>query len=163
MLWLVRCGTDLVVGLLWHESHLPASQWGKMQKIIYAMFCYFWLFIWKRCLSNRFKSSWDFFWSFSSNKILILWREVSNNIIIAYLDFKFFCQFWERRALKNDEDPCNKISEIMDMRSISIKKHEWIFVDMVPISISKHKMTFLRFRKFHKFEIIFLGPTNRVF
>ena len=42
-----------------------------------------------------------------------------------------FCQFWIRRAPKNDEDPFNIVSKIMDMRPVSIKKHEWNFADMV--------------------------------
>ena len=33
-------------------------------------------------------------------------------------------QTWKRRAQKNDEDPSKNISEILDMRSLSIKKHE---------------------------------------
>ena len=53
-----------------------------------------------------------------------------------------FCQFWKRRAQRNDEDPFNKIFKIMDMRPISIKKHEWNFANMVPRSTTKHKMTF---------------------
>ena len=32
---------------------------------------------------------------------------------------------------EDDEDPLNKISQIMDLRPISIKKHEWIFANMV--------------------------------
>ena len=36
-------------------------------------------------------------------------------------------QIWKRPALTNDADPSNKISEILDMRLISIKKHEWKF------------------------------------
>ena len=56
-----------------------------------------------------------------------------------------FCQFWKRRAPTNDEDPCNKISKNMGMRSISIKKHEWILAEIVPIAISTHKMTFQMF------------------
>ena len=35
-----------------------------------------------------------------------------------------FCQFRKRRAPGNDEDPFNKILKILDMRSISIKKHK---------------------------------------
>ena len=41
------------------------------------------------------------------------------------------CQFWKRRAPRNDEDPSNKISKMMDMRPTSIKTHEWIFVNIV--------------------------------
>ena len=63
------------------------------------------------------------------------------HIIFTYLDFNF-CQFWKRRAPKNDEDPFNKIFKILNMGSISIKKHEWIFANMVPISISKHEQFF---------------------
>ena len=36
-------------------------------------------------------------------------------------------RFWKRRAPGNDEDPLNKILEIMDMRSISIKIMKWKF------------------------------------
>ena len=33
-------------------------------------------------------------------------------------------RFWKRWAPENDESPLSKISKIMDVRSISIKKHE---------------------------------------
>ena len=46
-----------------------------------------------------------------------------NNIISAYMDFIFYL-FWKRRAPTNDEDPFNKISQIMDMGPTPIKKHE---------------------------------------
>ena len=36
-----------------------------------------------------------------------------------------FYRFWLRRALGNDGDPSKQISEIMDMRSISIKNMKW--------------------------------------
>ena len=35
-----------------------------------------------------------------------------------------FCQFGKRRAPKNDENPLNKIPGILDMKSISIEKHD---------------------------------------
>ena len=56
-----------------------------------------------------------------------------------------FYQFLKRRAPENDEDPCNKMSKIMRMRPISIKKYEWIFTNMAQVSITKHKMTFSKF------------------
>ena len=34
------------------------------------------------------------------------------------------CQVWKRRAPKNDEGPSNNILKVLDMGSISIKKHE---------------------------------------
>ena len=34
-----------------------------------------------------------------------------------------FCQFWKRRAPGNDEDPF-KIAKILNMRLISIRRHE---------------------------------------
>ena len=40
------------------------------------------------------------------------------------------CQFWKRQASNNDEGPLNKISKIMEMRPISIQKHEWIFANV---------------------------------
>ena len=59
-------------------------------------------------------------------------------------------KFWNRigftfskiQAPTNDEGTSNKILKILEMRPISIKKHEWTFVKMVPISTTKHKMTF---------------------
>ena len=44
----------------------------------------------------------------------------------------------EKTGAKNDEASSQNISEIMDMRSISIKNHEWMFVKMVQVSITKH-------------------------
>ena len=70
------------------------------------------------------------------------------------------CQIWKRRAPKHDEDPSKNFLEIMDMGPISIKKHEWIFANMVPISITEHKTIFLVCSIFEKFGIIFLGPTQ---
>ena len=55
------------------------------------------------------------------------------SIMFAYLDFKK-CQIWKRRAPKNDEDPSKNFLEILNIGPISIKKHEWIFANMVPIS-----------------------------
>ena len=46
-----------------------------------------------------------------------------------------FCQIWKRRAPTNDEDLSNKIFRKMDMKPISIKKHECLFANTVPISI----------------------------
>ena len=42
-----------------------------------------------------------------------------------------FWQFWKRRAPKKDEDPLNQILEILDMRSISSRKHDMNFANMV--------------------------------
>ena len=57
----------------------------------------------------------------------------------------FFCQFLKRLAPKNDEDPSNKFSRIMDMGLMPTTKHERIFAEIVPVSITNHKMTFLKF------------------
>ena len=45
-----------------------------------------------------------------------------------------FDRFWKRRAPKNDEDPLNKMLEILYMGSISIKHMEWTFGNMGQIS-----------------------------
>ena len=55
------------------------------------------------------------------------------------------CQFRKRRAPNNDADPFDKISQIMDMRPISIKKHEWMFANRVHICTTKHNMVFWKF------------------
>ena len=68
------------------------------------------------------------------------------------------CRFRKRWAPKNDEDPFNKVSKIMDMGPISIKKHERIRSNMVPISITKHEMFFWEFRNVDNCGIVFLGP-----
>ena len=44
----------------------------------------------------------------------------------------------KRRAPENPEDPFNKMSQIMDMRAISIIKHELFVANMVPRSTTKH-------------------------
>ena len=59
-------------------------------------------------------------------------------ILFLHIWTSMLCQFWKRWAPNNDEDPSNRISKIMDMASISIKKHERIFADMVSISTTKH-------------------------
>ena len=53
-----------------------------------------------------------------------------------------FCQFGKRQAPKNPEESSNEILKILGMRPISIKKHEWIFANILPISITKHEMAF---------------------
>ena len=68
------------------------------------------------------------------------------------------CQLGKRRAPTNSEESFNEISKIMDMRPMSIKKHECIFANIVPISITKHKMCLFAFSKFDNFGVIFLGP-----
>ena len=64
------------------------------------------------------------------------------------------CRFWQKRTPKNDETPSTKISQIMDIRPISIKKHEWNFPKMVQVSITKHKMTFWGTLKFCNLGIL---------
>ena len=63
-------------------------------------------------------------------------------IIFTHMDF-MFCQFGKRRAPQNDEDPSNIISKFMDMRPISIKKHEWIFANMVDQKILAYHRVFM--------------------
>ena len=58
--------------------------------------------------------------------------------ILTDLDFNCLSIF--EKTTENVEDPSNSISKTMDMRPISIKKHEWMFAKMVPISSTKHKM-----------------------
>ena len=44
------------------------------------------------------------------------------------------CQFWKRQAPNNDEDSLNKYLNILDMVSISSRKHE---IDFWPYGISE--------------------------
>ena len=44
-------------------------------------------------------------------------------------------QFWKRQAPENDEDPFNKIFKILNIGTISIKKHGWICPNMVQLII----------------------------
>ena len=37
-----------------------------------------------------------------------------------------FCKFEKTQAPTNDEDPSDEILKILDMGSISTRKHEWI-------------------------------------
>ena len=62
--------------------------------------------------------------------------------ILKHFERLIFCRFWRQWAPTNPEESFNEISKIMDMRPISMKKHEWIFANMVPISTTKHKMIF---------------------
>ena len=43
---------------------------------------------------------------------------------------------------KHDEDPSNKILKVLDVRSISTRKHEWDFGSMGLISTRKDEMEF---------------------
>ena len=59
------------------------------------------------------------------------------------------CQVSKRWAPKRDEDPFKKTFEILNMGPVSIKKHEWMFPNLVTISISKHEMAFLGILNFY--------------
>ena len=50
--------------------------------------------------------------------------------------------FWKRRAPTNYEDPSKHILNILDMRSMSTRKHEWHFGSYLP---EKMKSTFGNF------------------
>ena len=51
------------MGLQWPGAPM-GLQWAAMEKMFYAILCYFsGLFIWKMCWNNRFKSSGELFWS----------------------------------------------------------------------------------------------------
>ena len=41
--------------------------------------------------------------------------------------FDLLDQIWKRQAPQNDDDPLNKILEILDMESISINNMKWTF------------------------------------
>ena len=45
-----------------------------------------------------------------------------------------------RRAPTIPEESFNEMLKVLDMRSISIKKHEWSLANMLPMSITTHKM-----------------------
>ena len=62
--------------------------------------------------------------------------------ISQFSGFPLLGKIWKRLVPKNDEDPSNTILNILDMGSISTRKHEWIFGSMVPISTRKHEMEF---------------------
>ena len=47
--------------------------------------------------------------------------------ILENQQIRFVGQIQKRRAPTNDDNPLNKISEIFDMRSISIKNMKWNF------------------------------------
>ena len=53
-------------------------------------------------------------------------------------DFPFSTKS-KRWAPKIDEESSDKILKILDMRSISTRKHEWNFANMEPTSITTHK------------------------
>ena len=48
----------------------------------------------------------------------------------------------ERRTPNNDDDSSNRFLEILDVKPISTRKHEWKFGNMGPISTRKHGMAF---------------------
>ncbi len=45
----------------------------------------------------------------------------------------------EKTGAENDEDPFNEFLKILDMGSISTRKHEWDFGSMGLISTRKHE------------------------
>ena len=67
----------------------------------------------------------------------------------------------EKRAPKNDEESSNEILKTLDMKSISSRKHERIFANMVPISITKHEMEFWQFENFGNFVINGTSPDGQ--
>ena len=72
------------------------------------------------------------------------------------------CQYLKRWASKNGEDPSNNISKAMDTGPISIKKHEWMFANMVSIPIAKHTKDF-GISNVGNLRIISLGPKQSFF
>ena len=50
----------------------------------------------------------------------------------------------EKTGTENDGDPLNKISQIMELRSISIEKHEWILANMVDQKILAYQKVFMK-------------------
>ena len=70
----------------------------------------------------------------------------STNIIFAYLDFQHFVNFGKDGHREIPKNRLMKAPKIIDVRPRSIKKHEWIFANMVPTSITKHKMNILQCR-----------------
>ena len=109
------------------------------------------------CMNSGFLDPWTpylLIWlhQITSNNIRQYMDIFLRNEIFAYLGF-IFCQVWKRQALTNDEDPFHEIFKTMDMRPISIKKHEWNFANIVQVSITKHTMSFLKFWNFDIFGI----------
>ena len=58
------------------------------------------------------------------------------------LGFSTYEKFRKRRAPENDEDPFKAFLEILDVGSISTRRHEWSFGNMLPISTRKMKLNF---------------------
>ena len=56
------------------------------------------------------------------------------------MDFQNFGTCLKRRAPKNDEDPFNKILNILDMRSISIKTTKLKFGNMEPFFLRRSRL-----------------------
>ena len=76
--------------------------------------------------------------------------------LFLHTDFHF-CQFWKRWAPDNDEDPSDKISQITDMKPISIKKDEWLFGNLKGLAshkvFLKNKLTFWNLGNFRNIKI----------
>ena len=148
------------------------------------LFPFLGVFLWHICLDNRFKSSggiilinsgliksW-FCYVRDQNStfpwFLDLWG--LGNPYLGILIFEkgycyvsglpTICRFLKRRAPRNPEESFDEISKIMEMRPISIKKHEGIFANIGPISITKHKMTLLKFWCFRNQYFANPGGTN---
>ena len=62
-------------------------------------------------------------------------------INLKIVDFENM-KMWETTGNEHDEDPSNIFLKILDMRSISTRKHEWNVGSMGPISTRKHERTF---------------------
>ena len=133
------------------------------------LFCILLVFFKKCSLRSRdiFQYVLDHFWNFQKLRqiwtfsLLFLCRNASRDTrklwkhhqqLLVFISQQSglpkFCHFLKRRAPKRPEDLSNKIFKDMDMRPISIKKHEWIFANMIPISITKHKMRFFGISQF---------------
>ena len=54
----------------------------------------------------------------------LLRKYVINLEIVEIQKFDSLDTIWKRRAPKHETTPLNEISKILDMRSISIEKHE---------------------------------------
>ena len=71
-----------------------------------------------------------------------IWEHIKN--IFPYPEFwkPANVNFGKDAGPTNPKESCNEILKILDMGSISIKRHEWLFANRVPKAITKHKLTF---------------------
>ena len=99
----------------------------------------------------KFFTLMDLYTCFSWPKFFKSYRKKNGTIpYLNFLEIQNIVNFG-KTGTETSKKSFNVMLQILNMRSTSIKKHEWIFAHMLPISITEHNMIFWWHPKFLNF------------